>query len=184
MRIKGSADRRAASSCPILPRNGACGPISIGIVGVPSEYDPLDALADIVENAERIETYLAGMDRQAFERAGKPVTLSSAVWSASARPHIDWARARSSLCPTNLGPTSVGWATGCGTLMTAWTWISSGTLLGTVCLALQQMRGGHLQIWEDHRSSKLPQPHAPPFVAKSVKSPAKRPYRISLGTPN
>jgi uncharacterized protein with HEPN domain len=38
---------------------------------VPSKYDPADALADIVENAERIETYLAGVDRQAFERDGK-----------------------------------------------------------------------------------------------------------------
>jgi len=45
-------------------------------------------LADIVENAERIETYLAGVDRQAFERDRK---TRDAVerWSASAKPHID-----------------------------------------------------------------------------------------------
>lgn len=28
-------------------------------------------MADIVENAERVETYLAGMDRQTFERDGR-----------------------------------------------------------------------------------------------------------------
>jgi uncharacterized protein with HEPN domain len=40
---------------------------------VPSESDsdPADSLADIIENAERIETYLANMDRHAFERDGK-----------------------------------------------------------------------------------------------------------------
>ena len=45
--------------------------MSIGIAGVPSKYDLADTLADIVENAERIETYLAGVDRQAFERDRK-----------------------------------------------------------------------------------------------------------------
>ena len=38
---------------------------------MPSKYDPADALADIIENAERIEAYLVGMDREAFERDGK-----------------------------------------------------------------------------------------------------------------
>lgn len=38
---------------------------------MPSKYDPADSLADIIENAERIKTYLVGMDRQAFERDGK-----------------------------------------------------------------------------------------------------------------
>jgi uncharacterized protein with HEPN domain len=38
---------------------------------VPSKYDPAGSLADIIENAERVEIYLAGMDRQAFERDGK-----------------------------------------------------------------------------------------------------------------
>lgn len=36
-----------------------------------SKYDPAGILADIIENAERVEVYLAGMDRQAFERDGK-----------------------------------------------------------------------------------------------------------------
>jgi uncharacterized protein with HEPN domain len=38
---------------------------------VPSEHDLADTLADIIENIERVETYLAGMDRQSFERDGK-----------------------------------------------------------------------------------------------------------------
>jgi uncharacterized protein with HEPN domain len=38
---------------------------------VPSKYRPADSLADIIENAERVEMYLGGMDRQAFERDGK-----------------------------------------------------------------------------------------------------------------
>lgn len=38
---------------------------------MPSRHDPADSLADIVENAERIEGYLAGMDRDDFERDGR-----------------------------------------------------------------------------------------------------------------
>jgi uncharacterized protein with HEPN domain len=38
---------------------------------VPSKYDPADGLADIIENAERVELYLTGMDREAFERDDK-----------------------------------------------------------------------------------------------------------------
>ena len=37
---------------------------------MPSRHDPADGLADIVENAGRVERYLAGMDRDAFGRAG------------------------------------------------------------------------------------------------------------------
>ena len=37
---------------------------------MPSKHDPADSLADIIENAERIETYLAGMDRTAFASNG------------------------------------------------------------------------------------------------------------------
>ena len=38
---------------------------------MPSKYDPLDSLADIVENADRVEAYLVDIDQQAFERDGK-----------------------------------------------------------------------------------------------------------------
>ena len=37
---------------------------------MPSRHDPADSLADIVENAERIETYLIGVDRAAFAADG------------------------------------------------------------------------------------------------------------------
>lgn len=38
---------------------------------MPSKHDPADSLADIVENAERIEGYLTGVDRAAFEADGR-----------------------------------------------------------------------------------------------------------------
>jgi uncharacterized protein with HEPN domain len=37
---------------------------------VPSRHDPADSLADIIENAERIERYLTGMDRAALASDG------------------------------------------------------------------------------------------------------------------
>ena len=37
---------------------------------MPSKHDPADTLADIIENAERIESYLAGMDRDTFAGSG------------------------------------------------------------------------------------------------------------------
>lgn len=37
---------------------------------MPSKHDPADSLVDIIENAERIEQYLAGMDRAAFAGNG------------------------------------------------------------------------------------------------------------------
>jgi uncharacterized protein with HEPN domain len=33
---------------------------------VPSKHDPVASLADILENLERIERYVAGLDREAF----------------------------------------------------------------------------------------------------------------------
>lgn len=38
---------------------------------MPSEHRAADCLADIVENAERIEQYLEGAGRDAFERDGR-----------------------------------------------------------------------------------------------------------------
>lgn len=37
---------------------------------MPSRHDPADCLADIIENAERIEEYLVGMDCAAFASNG------------------------------------------------------------------------------------------------------------------
>lgn len=36
-----------------------------------SRHDPVDCIADIIENTERIESYLSGMDRAAFEADGR-----------------------------------------------------------------------------------------------------------------
>ena len=38
---------------------------------MPSRHDPSDSVTDIVENAERVASYLTGMDRQAFEQDGR-----------------------------------------------------------------------------------------------------------------
>jgi uncharacterized protein with HEPN domain len=37
---------------------------------VPSRHDPADSLADIIENAERVERYLTGIDRDVFAGNG------------------------------------------------------------------------------------------------------------------
>lgn len=37
----------------------------------PLRHDPADSLADIIDNAERIERYLGEMDRAAFEADGR-----------------------------------------------------------------------------------------------------------------
>jgi len=38
---------------------------------VPSSYDPAICLADIIENVERIESYVAGLDREALQQDGR-----------------------------------------------------------------------------------------------------------------
>jgi predicted nucleotidyltransferase len=50
--------------CPNRWRN-ACRKRSTGTGGVPSRNDPAASLADILENLERIEGYVAGLDREA-----------------------------------------------------------------------------------------------------------------------
>lgn len=37
---------------------------------MPSRHDPADSLADIIENVERIERYVAGVDRSTFASDG------------------------------------------------------------------------------------------------------------------
>lgn len=37
---------------------------------MPSRHDPADSLADIIENAERVERYLTGIDRDVFAGNG------------------------------------------------------------------------------------------------------------------
>ncbi len=38
---------------------------------MPSRHDPATSIADIIENAERVEDYVAGMDRRTFEQDGR-----------------------------------------------------------------------------------------------------------------
>lgn len=35
---------------------------------MPSKHDPADSIADIIENADRVATYITGMDRDGFAR--------------------------------------------------------------------------------------------------------------------
>jgi uncharacterized protein with HEPN domain len=37
---------------------------------LPSKHNPADCLADIVDNAERIDGYIVGLDQKGFERNG------------------------------------------------------------------------------------------------------------------
>ena len=41
------------------------------IVAVPSSHDPAVCLADMLENIERVASYVAGMDRNEFQRDGR-----------------------------------------------------------------------------------------------------------------
>jgi uncharacterized protein with HEPN domain len=43
----------------------------IGIAAVPSNHDPAICLTDILENIERIQSYVGSMDRAGFERDGR-----------------------------------------------------------------------------------------------------------------
>ena len=45
--------------------------MSIGIGDVSSSHDPAVCLADILDNIERIRTYVGAMDRDALERDGR-----------------------------------------------------------------------------------------------------------------
>ena len=51
---------------------------------MPSKHDPADTLADIVENAERIETYLAGIDRQALGEISCARAVHAEIYHAGA----------------------------------------------------------------------------------------------------
>ena len=83
---------------------------------MPSRHDPADSLADIIENAERVERYLTGIDRDVFAGNG---LMRDAVERCMERvceaAHRLGERA-ADLMPTSLGVTSAAWATVCGTL--------------------------------------------------------------------
>lgn len=50
-----------------------------------SKHDPCDSLADIIDNIERIEQYLAGLERVAFEQDGRTRDASNDASSGFAR---------------------------------------------------------------------------------------------------
>ena len=52
---------------------------------MPSRYDPADCLADIVENAERIESCIEGMDQTDFELNGLVLDAVERVCEAAHR---------------------------------------------------------------------------------------------------
>jgi uncharacterized protein with HEPN domain len=100
---------------------------------VPSRYDPAACLADILENVERIEGYLAGLDREAFRR------------DALRRDAVERCLERICEAAFRLGEkadelaSSQPWGRypwhGCVTLTTALTSISCGTPSETGCPA-------------------------------------------------
>ena len=52
---------------------------------MPSRHDSADSLADIVENAERVEGYMAGVDRVAFAGIGLLRDAVKRVYEAAHR---------------------------------------------------------------------------------------------------
>jgi uncharacterized protein with HEPN domain len=66
---------------------------------VPSDHDPAESLVDIIENAERIEGYLTGMDRDTFAASGLVRDAVERCLSESVRPHTAWVSMRPRLMP-------------------------------------------------------------------------------------
>jgi hypothetical protein len=108
---------------------------------VPSKHDPAGCLADIIENLERIEGYVSGMDqdtfasnnmlRDAMERCLKRV-CEAAHRLGDRGPE---------LMPSHPGETSAAWATGCGTLMTESARKCFGMPPATICRRCGVMHG-------------------------------------------
>jgi len=63
---------------------------------VPSRHDPAESLIDIIENAERIESYLTGKDRDTFAANGLVRDAVERCLSGSVKPHTAWASMRPS----------------------------------------------------------------------------------------
>ena len=93
-------------------------PMWIGIGGMSSSHDPAVCLADILDNIERIRSYVGAMDRTRLSATAAPATQSSGASNGSAKLRFAWATKRRGGCPTNPGATFEAWATACGTHMT------------------------------------------------------------------
>ena len=100
-----------------------------------SKHDPAASFADILENLERIQGYVAGLDREAFGGDTLGGTQSSGAWNESARPPFVWGKRQLSWRRASLGAISVVWVTDCVTLTTVSTSISYGTPSETDCPA-------------------------------------------------
>ena len=94
---------------------------------MPSKHDPAASLADILENLERIEGYVAGLDREAFGgdtlRRDAVERCLERICEAAFRlgeKQLSWRRA-------SPGAISVVWVIDCATPTTVSTSMSCGT---------------------------------------------------------
>jgi hypothetical protein len=102
---------------------------------VPSSHDPAASLADILENLERIEGYVTGLDREAF---GSDTLRRDAVKRCLERiceAPFAWGKKPLSWRRVSRGAISVAWGTDCVTLTTVLTSMSCGTPSETGCPA-------------------------------------------------
>ena len=66
-------------------------PTWIGIGGVSSSHDPAVCLADILDNIERIRSYVGALDPEALERDGRTRDTVERCLERIARPRFVWA---------------------------------------------------------------------------------------------
>ena len=104
---------------------------------MPSRHDPVDSLADIVENAERIEQYLTGMDRAGFAGNGLMRDAVERCLERVCEAAHRLGEHAAALMPSQPWATFAGWATGCGMLMIEAAWTLFGMLLALMCPAWQ-----------------------------------------------
>jgi uncharacterized protein with HEPN domain len=95
---------------------------------VPSKHDPVDSLADIIENAERIERYLAGLDRDALAGNGLVRDAVERCLERVCDAAYRLGDRGAELMPDKPWGDIRGLAIGFGTPTTGSVWKSSGTL--------------------------------------------------------
>ena len=112
-----------SKSSPSRSRTHGYGRTQSETAGLPSRHDPADSLHHIIENAERVAHYLAGLDRQAFEQNEATRDAVERCIERVCEAPI----ARKNLCRANLGATFAAWGIGCDTPTTGWMSVSFGT---------------------------------------------------------
>jgi uncharacterized protein with HEPN domain len=102
---------------------------------VPSRQDPATSLADILENLERIEGYVAGLDREGFRgdtlRRDAVERCLESICEAAFR----LGEKAAELVPSQPWGDIRVWATDCATLTTVLTLTCCGTPFETGCRA-------------------------------------------------